>query len=253
MAGRVNAGDAAGYFKKEMARAESLSRMPRYFNALFGSYLVGAAFLARGDLQAVLTQPDNSAVGRNLSTAWKAPPRSSEQVLHPDRYWDPSHLDEPVIVDDAVVERWLASSGRQVVHRDTLGELLTALLTEPGGTRPPAERLASADGWTNQGASGWGGDRFFLLGSGEDRAAAAADLKDLQGVWITAWDTVKDRDEFAGALAAAPTVPGAVVARAGSRIAIVFVGFDEANRLRLLEKLQGAPLVFTQAGRPWKD
>jgi hypothetical protein len=253
MAGRVNAGEAAAYFKKEMARAESLAQMPRYFNALFGSYLVGSAFLAKGNLQAVLTQPDNTAIGQNFLAAWKTPPRSSEQVLHPDKYWDASRADEPVVVDDAAVERWLASPGRQVVHRDTLGELLTALLTEPPGTRPPAEKLMAADGWTNPGASGWGGDRFFLVASGDDRAAAAAGLKDLRAVWVTAWDTEKDREEFVAALGAGNSVPNAAPARCGTRSAIVFAGFGGEERERLMEKLKGAPLPFTQAGRPWRE
>jgi hypothetical protein len=251
MAGRVNAGEAAEYFKKELARAESLAQMPRYFNALFGSYLVGSAFLARGDLQSVLAQPDNRSVGQNFLAAWKTPPRSSEQVLHPEKYWDPSRADEPVLVDDAAVERWLAAPGRQVLHRDTLGELLTALLTEPQSNRSAAEKLTAADGWTNQGASGWGGDRFFLLASGSDQAVATADLKDLQGAWVTAWDSEKDCEEFVAALGAGQGMSGASIARAGARVAIVLVGVAAEERERLMEKLKGAPLPFTQAGRPW--
>jgi len=251
MAGRVNAVEAAQYFQKELARAESLAQMPRYFNALFGTYLVGSAFLARGNLQAVLTQPDNSAVGRSFLAAWKTPPRSSEQVLHPDKYWDAARADEPVVVEDAAVERWLAAPGREVLHRDTLGELLIALLTEPpAGSRPAAEKLTTADGWTNPGASGWGGDRFFLLGARADGAPASG-LKDLRGVWVTAWDSEKDREEFAAAFSAGSGVAGAAIARWGARAAIVFVGVASDERERLMGALKGAPLPFTQAGRPW--
>ncbi len=252
MAGKVNAMEAAEYFKNELARAESLSQMPRYFNALFGSYLVGSAFLARGDLQAVLTQPDNRAVGQNFLTAWKTPPRSSEQVLHPEKYWDAARPDEPVVADDASVERWLTMPGRQVVHRDTLGELLTALLTEPSGSnRSPAEKLTAAEGWTNAGASGWGGDRFFLIAAGVDKAAAAAGLKGLRGVWVTAWDSERDREEFVTALGAGPGIPASTVVRSGSRVAIVLAGFPAAERAALVDKLKAFPLRFTQSGRPW--
>ncbi len=251
MAGKVNAVEAAEYFKNELARAESLSQMPRYFNALFGSYLVGSAFLARGNLQAVLTQADNSAVGQNFLTAWKTPPRSSEQVLHPEKYWDAARQDEPVLTDDASVERWLTMPGRQVVHRDTLGELLTALLTEPPGNRSPADKLTAAEGWTNVGASGWGGDRFFLLAAGADKSAAAAALRDLRGVWVTAWDSEKDREEFVTALGAGPGIPASTVVRSGSRVAIVLAGFPAAERDALAEKLKAYPLRFVQSGRPW--
>jgi hypothetical protein len=251
MAGRVNAVEAAEYFKKELARTESVAQMPRYFSALFGSYLVGSAFLAKGNLQAVLAQPDNSGVGRSFLAAWKTPPRSSEQVLHPDKYWDAQRADEPVVVEDAAVERWLAAPGREVLHRDTLGELLIALLTEaPGSSRSTAEKLTAADGWTNPGAAGWGGDRFFLLGASAD-ATPASGPKDLRGVWVTAWDSERDREEFAAAIAAASGVPGAAVARWGARVAIVFIGVASDERERLMEKLKEAPLPFTQAGRPW--
>jgi hypothetical protein len=253
MAGRVNATAAAEYFKKELARAESLARMPRYFNALFGSYLVGSAFLAKGDLQAVLAQPDNSGVGQNFLTAWKAQPRSSEQVLHPEKYWESARADEPVLVDDDAAERWLSEAGRYVVHRDTLGELLVALLTQPQGEQTPAQRLASADGWTNIGASGWGGDRFLLLASGADRVAASAGLKDLRAVWVTAWDTEKDREEFVAAFTAGSSVPGAAVSRTGARVAIVFVGFSTEDRERLMDRLRVSPLTFTQAQRAWSQ
>jgi hypothetical protein len=253
MAGKVNAAEAAEYFKKELARAQSLEQMPRYFNALFGSYLVGSAFLARGNLQAVLAQPDNRAVGDNFVAAWRTPPRSSEQILHPDKYWEPARSDEPVVVDDMAADRWLATPARAVVHRDTLGELLVALLTEPRGTRSPAERMTSTDGWTNVGASGWGGDRFYLLASGADEKHAAAGLQRLQGVWVTAWDSEKDREEFVTALAAGPGIPNASVQRAGARAAIVFVAFTAEEREALMERLRTSPLRFEQAGRPWKE
>jgi hypothetical protein len=246
-AGKVNAVEAAGYLGKEMERAKSLEQAPRYFGAMFGSYMVGAAFLARGDMQALFTQPDNRAVGDSFLAAWKTPPRSSEQLLHPAKYWEARQADEPVIVDDDAVARWLARSGREIVHRNTLGELLTALLTDAhAGTAP--EKLTSADGWTNAAAAGWGGDRFFLLAPTGWPATPGA----VQGVWVTAWDTASDRDEFVTAIRASGTIPRASVAAAGSRAAVVFIGLDDSERIRLDETM-GAALRFTQAGRPWRD
>jgi hypothetical protein len=249
-AGKVNAVEAAGYFGKEMERAKSLEQAPRYFGALFGSYMVGAAFLARGNLQTLFTQPDNRAVGESFLAAWKTPPRSSEQMLHPAKYWEPGQADEPVMVDEEAVARWLARDGRGIVHRNTLGELLTALLTDTRAGAAP-EKLTSADGWTNAGASGWGGDRFFLLApTGWPGGSTAPG--GVQGVWVTAWDTPPDRDEFVAAIRASGTIPRASVTTAGSRAAVVFIGFDEGERARLGETT-GAALRFTQAGRPWSN
>jgi hypothetical protein len=252
LAGRVNAAEAADYFKKELARAGALAGMPRYFNALFGSYLVGSDFLARGNLPAALGQADNRGVGASFLAAWKTPPRSSEQLLHPEKYWDAQRADEPVIADDAAVERWLAKPGRHIVHRDTLGELLTALLTQQAVARTAAA-LVSADGWTNAGAAGWGGDRFYLLASGAGEQEAAAALRDVQGVWITAWDTEQDRDEFLRARSEAEGGTEAVSAsaRVGARVAILFVGFAPEERAALVDRLRASPLRFTRSGAAW--
>jgi hypothetical protein len=249
-AGRVNTMEAAGYFAREMERAKSLERAPRYFGAMFGSYMVGAAFLAKGDLNTLLTRPDDRAIGESFLAAWKALPRSSEQLLHPAKYWDAAHADEPVMVDEASVGGWLAKPGREVAHRNTLGEFLTALLTDTRAGAAP-EKLMAADGWTNAAASGWGGDRFFLLApTGWPASTRAGSREVVQGVWVTAWDTPADRDEFVAALGAAAAVPNAATVAAGRRAAVVFIGIDAGERGRLAATM-GASLKFTQAGRPW--
>jgi len=249
--GRFNMADLSLYVAEELERARTLEELPRYFSAMFGSYILGAAFLAKGELPTLLTMPDDREIGRNLLIARRALPRSSEQILHAEKYWDPARRDEPVLIDDRAVERWLARRGRFVVHRDTLGELLTAILTEPKGAPRELARLQSTAAWTNPGAEGWGGDRFYLLAAGTSQEDAARSLKGLQGVWVTAWDSLKERDEFLAALEKGSPPPGAVAAPVEGRVAVVFIGIDPAERRALTGRLNTAPLLMTKDGRPW--
>ena len=108
-----------------------------------------------------------------VNQAYAEIPRSTEQILHPDKY---DSGDEPVAVDlpdlvEVLGEDW------SLVKRDTLGEffLLTYLETDFS-----TEKASVA-------AEGWGGDRYALLdGPGEE------DLL----VSLTVWDTEDDGQEF---------------------------------------------------------
>jgi len=245
-AGRVDAGQLMQYVAQEMERAKVFEQLPRYFSAMFGSYIVGAAFLAGGDIGALLTMPDNRVIGERFLSARRALPGSSEQVLHPAKYWDAAKKDEPVLVDDAAAETWLQQPGRWVVHRDTIGELLTAVLTQPRDSAPGLAQLQAATAWTNGGASGWGGDRFFLLAAGNTAEDAQRSLKEPRGVWITTWDTPADRDEFAAALEKGSPPAGYSLSPAGETGALVFVGFDKAERDALLARLSDFQRLFVR-------
>jgi hypothetical protein len=194
--------------------------------------------------------PDNQAVGRNLQAVVKDPPKSSEQILHPEKYWDAGKRDDPVVVNDDAAARLLASPNRAVVHKNTVGEMLAAVLTAPKDSKPNLLLMQMADAWTNTAAKGWGGDRFFLLASGPSAEAAGKSLKDLQGVWITLWDTPKDRDEFADAFDANAASAHATF-RLGNMAAVVFFGFDEAERKALEAGFEKSPPPMTQSGKPW--
>jgi hypothetical protein len=238
------------YGEQEAGRNKAFLDAPRYFTAMLGSYICGMQFLARGQLMALLLAPDDRAVGEALLAARKDPPESTEQILHPEKYWDSAKRDEPVIVDDAAATRWLARPGRWIVGTDTIGEMLTAMLTSPPGTAVNLQNLQSA-AWTNAAASGWGGDRFYLLASGDTVEAARDGLKDPKGVWVTAWDTAKDRDEFLASLPQGSLASGAVAEAAGPSVAIVYFGVDPAERTALTARLREKPLPMTQAGKPW--
>ncbi|MBI5365377.1 MAG: hypothetical protein HZA53_19525 [Planctomycetes bacterium] len=126
-----------------------------------------------------------------LARAFRAPPRSTEQVLHPEKYWDPEQKDEPKrITFDASAP----PAGWRVLGEDTLGELGLALLTTPLAERKGIDgndlmALATLT-YTNKAAKGWGGDRLILLGRGDDRLLQL----------VTVWDTEADAKEFHAAV-----------------------------------------------------
>jgi hypothetical protein len=248
--GRFSVSDLTQYMAEELERARTLEQLPPYFSAMFGSYVVGAAFLANGELGSLLAQPDNRAVGTALLAARRSMPRSSEQVLHPEKYWDASKRDEPVVFDDRAIDRWLSRDGRHVLHRDTLGELLTAILTASHDAPRDIASLQSAASWTNAGAAGWGGDRFFLLAD-QTTSAVLESTRQLQGVWLTAWDTPKDRDEFVAALEKGSPAANSVSVSVGRQLAVVYVAISPAEREALTRRLGLLPIPMTRGGRPW--
>ena len=177
-------------------------------------------------------------------------PRSSEQLLHPEKYWDSARRDEPVIIDDKAMTLWLSKPGRHIVHRDTLGELLTAILTEPRDSQRNLMQMQSASAWTNGGAMGWGGDRFYLLA---DRLGTDVlkTTKGLHGVWVTTWDTPKDRDKFLTALDNGSPPPNSIAVPVGSQSAIVFIAIAEIERASLVRRFGLLSQTMTRDGRSW--
>ncbi len=47
-------------------------------------------FLAGGNVMSVMMAPDNKAIGEKFLAARRSLPKSTEQILHPAKYWDPS-------------------------------------------------------------------------------------------------------------------------------------------------------------------
>jgi hypothetical protein len=182
----------------EAVRMERLDAMPALLRRqLLGPYALGPAFLARGDVDA----------------AWARPPRSSEQILHPEKYWDPARRDDPKRVTIPNPSRRLGKGWKQA-GSGVLGELTIGGLV---GVTPPQAADLAAGGvpWTNAAASGWGGDRFELWTKGDDSIVLLATL----------WDTEKDAEEFAAAL---PRKTDALAfRREGARVGIVAGAFGD--------------------------
>lgn len=140
---------------------------PMVESAMYFPYQEGATFAAT--LYANGGQSD-------VERAFRNPPRSTEQVLHPEKYYQG---DEPVAVTLPDLGRAL---GWKVVHENTLGELTLRIYLEH--LLPLNEAVPAGEGW--------GGDRYQVLQSGTGQLALAI---------RTAWDSPQEAAEFASAYA----------------------------------------------------
>lgn len=110
-----------------------------------------------------------------VDAAFENPPRSTEQVLHPEKLVD--RRDDPVAIE--IATPWLPQDA-ETIHEDTLGEF--------GMRQLLALRLPKRDVWPA--AAGWGGDRFRVVGVGGRDVV----------LWHTEWDTERDAREFGAAV-----------------------------------------------------
>ncbi len=130
---------------------------------LFG-YLKGVVFLLH------LT---NDGEWASVDKAFRKPPISTEQVLHPEKYL--KDVDVPVAIDlpeftDQLGEGWTE------LGKNVLGELQISILLRKH--------------WGVRAAAGWDGDRYAVFAGPEGKLGL---------VWFTTWDTADDAKEFAGA------------------------------------------------------
>jgi len=163
---------------------DSMADAPAYlWKPLLGAYMRGAAFLGRsGDVMAGLT---GSGSMEDFDRAFRDPPTSSEQILHPEKYWDAELRDDPIPVELSLSAEAQAA-GWSALHTDTLGELGLALFCEDPAKRDEPMGNPQALDYTNDAAAGWGGDRWTLLGRGDARAL----------VLVSAWDDENEAREF---------------------------------------------------------
>jgi hypothetical protein len=108
-----------------------------------------------------------------VESAYANPPRSTEQILHPEAFYNG---DEPQPVDLPDIGARLGGGWKTMVE-DTLGELYMRIYLEQGIEIRDAIRAGS----------GWGGDRYQVLQNSQGQLALAL---------RTAWDTPADAAEF---------------------------------------------------------
>lgn len=227
--------------EKASLGTEQLAGAPAYlWKPLLGAYLAGNDFLDKGYRVRRRELRKEASHGKTIAEAFANPPRSSEQVLHPEKYWTEETRDEPRgVTHGAAPEGWTE------LGRTTLGELTLAILVDdaaalagPDLTNPRSLLQLS---YTNAAAEGWGGDEVVLLSKGD------ADVVHL----TTVWDTEADAQEFHDALLTVESRIGAVVAALGEscgtrieldlaarRVTMVsFVGIDAGSLSALLDQL----------------
>jgi len=146
-----------------------------------------------------------------VDALWAAPPASTEQVLHPEKY---DAREPPVAIETAP----LAAMGTAMtpVAADVVGELGVRAWLGTATSPEVADRAAA----------GWGGDRAVIY---ENRAEPARDGGVAQRyalAWLTVWDDLVDAEDFARS---AP----AVLARLAGEPAGAPVGLDDDGRVAL--------------------
>lgn len=110
---------------------------------------------------------------RGIDLLYGAPPLSTEQVLHPEKYLDVP--DPPTRVDIKDLASLYPLGWRQI-EDNTLGELMVRCLFKRYFSRGEA-KAASA---------GWDGDRFVAFRRGND----------VSFIWASVWDSSGDAKEF---------------------------------------------------------
>jgi hypothetical protein len=216
--GALDPGGLVAFQNSEAGQAVRLKASPRFVQeSLIAPYLLGMAFLLRGELIRFHT---GGITPSDIDRAFRDPPQSTEQILHPEKYWDPALRDRPRAVSFADLSDVLGPGFRQEAQ-GTLGELTLGLLTgvDPGDPTSPDRAL---ERWTNAAASGWGGDRWHLYRDGGTAIVVAA----------TVWDSERDAREFEAAL---KPPAGAMKKRKGTAVVLI-AGDAPASPKRLFER-----------------
>jgi hypothetical protein len=159
----------------------------------------------------------------DANRAYEDGPESSEQILHPGKYWSGASRDDPISVDLDGVGRRLGKKWKRL-GSGVLGELsIGPLVGAQSPTDPTSAMQEPGEKWTNAAASGWGGDRWELW----ERNDAEVLLV------LTVWDTDADAAEFAAALPAGSGISH----RADDRTVALVAGDAGAKTDRLLDAL----------------
>ncbi|HEX2690000.1 MAG TPA: hypothetical protein VHN14_25460 [Kofleriaceae bacterium] len=163
-----------------------------------------------------------------VDAAFLRPPRSTEQILHPERYL----ADEPPVPIAAALPA--ALPGFAIVHSTVWGELGFDLWLRSHGID---ERAAA------EAAAGWGGDRAIVLARpGEPRAARAV------GIARTEWDS--EADAIEAAEAAGKALSEAVVGGTLDRSATMMRLFGVDGTVSWIER-RGPSLVIVLGAPAW--
>jgi hypothetical protein len=222
LAGRIQMKDLKEFQDSEAGKARKLKAAPPLLQrSLLGSYLLGQAFLLRGEPLA----PGATGDVADIDRAFKELPRSSEQLIHPEKYWTPAKRDvpRPVSLPDLA---GVLGKGWSLGIAGTLGELTLALMTETEPLDPTSPAALEASRWTTPAASGWGGDLYHHYVNGTRNVTLLSAL----------WDTEGDAVEFEKAL---PALSARRVWRRGALV-VVIAGDAQDRHQALADRVLGA-------------
>jgi hypothetical protein len=122
-----------------------------------------------------------------VNRCYRVPPISTEQVIHPEKYFRPrgEPIEDPVVISLPKVPAGVLP-GRRLIDEDTLGEMEISVLLSGvvGGAR------------ARSAAAGWGGDRYAAY-----ERTAGPRAESLVLCWLSVWDREMDAREFFAAYA----------------------------------------------------
>jgi hypothetical protein len=113
-----------------------------------------------------------------INEAYADPPTTTEQILHPEKYFDGEVGEDISVVDPSgtLGQGWVQT------EINTFGEfIIRQLLIDENVDEEDAEDAAA----------GWNGDSYLVSGNGNDTVIA----------WVSKWDSDDDAEEFIEALA----------------------------------------------------
>ena len=205
---------------------------PYLWRPLMAAYLRGSLFLNRTES---MLQSMSMPRREDFHYAFTQPPRSTEQLLHPEKYWDAEKRDEPIELDfrlEDVPEGWT------VLKEDTLGELVLACMVENPDDRGgiPTGIASLSTRYTFHPSEGWGGDRLLLLGKDSARLL----------VLETRWDTEDDAREFDAAL-------GSLEGHLRGAVRGLAAGADDHGLLRLFDRTGKSVTWFAWTGATGRE
>jgi hypothetical protein len=144
---------------------DAMEQIPAFMmETMLGVYLKGMGFVHQ------IVKNDWSEASR----LYTEPPRSTEQILHPEKWRD---RDDPVRIDFSSFEDSELLDAWTLLDSNVVGEFQLRIIFNEFGM---ADRSANL-------AAGWDGDRYAVYQRGDD----------LLLLWLTTWDDAAEAFEFA--------------------------------------------------------
>jgi hypothetical protein len=220
--GEMDAEELQAAAQAEADKMKVLTEMPQVLlRQLVGPYVLGAAFFVDGNMMSLISTGYPTA---KVNKSFADTPVSSEQILHPEKYWDPAHRDEPRTIDLGRAGAKLGKGWKQA-GAGVLGELSLGVMVGAEAPVDPMAMMTGTGNWTNDAAAGWDGDRWQVWRNGDRRVLMLA----------TVWDSPEDAKEFADAL---DPEAGFVWRIEGDRLALLAGDHAEIKRVdRVLQRL----------------